>query len=189
MTEENIAASEGTAIAVADRPTKLTPYKQRRAAGAVELTPKHKLLADYMAHGTNHIRAQRLGIPTNVPLSVEQAAAVLDIRRRNAREITALPEFQKLLLKLTAALRSGEYARSIRTIVEVRDDTGAGLAADRKVRLDAAKTLIGDDSDKGLNVNVNLGVRVTPGIVIRVRDPGPEIKTIEGTPNLLGVTR
>jgi hypothetical protein len=93
------------------------------------------------------------------------------------------------LLKLTAALRSGEYARSIRTIVEVRDDTGAGLAADRKVRLDAAKTLIGDDSDKGLNVNVNLGVRVTPGIVIRVRDPGPEIKTIEGTPNLLGVTR
>jgi hypothetical protein len=85
----------------------LSLYKQNRAAGLVELSPRDKLLAEYMTVGASHPRAARLGLPSNEPLSLEQAAAVLDIRRRNARQIFATPQFQKLYAKMVANMRSG----------------------------------------------------------------------------------
>jgi hypothetical protein len=80
-------ALPGRAVAVAP------DYKSRRAAGLVELSPRDKLLCEYMTVGTSHARAVRLGLPQNEPLSLEQAAAVLDLRRRNARQIFASPQF------------------------------------------------------------------------------------------------
>jgi hypothetical protein len=52
------------------------------------VTPSREGLAEYMVHGTEHQRARRLGLLLNVPLTLEQAAAVLDIRRRSARQIS-----------------------------------------------------------------------------------------------------
>jgi hypothetical protein len=66
----------------------------RRANGEEGLAAQSRLLAEYMARGTEHQRARRLGLLLNVPLTLEQAAAVLDIRRGNARQISRMPSFK-----------------------------------------------------------------------------------------------
>ena len=121
----------------------------------MELGPRDKLLAEYMTVGTSHPRAARLGLPLNEPLSLEQAASVLDIRRRNARQIFATPRFQKLYAKMVADMRSGAHARMVRTMIDIADDEGDGTAATKSVRLKAAKAVIGE-SDSQLTVNVGV---------------------------------
>lgn len=149
-------------------------YKARRASPDFELGVRHEEFAKLMAHGSDNARVKRLGLPQNEPLTVEQAAQVVGLRIKNAREITRTPAFQKLMLSLVAAVRTGELARSVATMIEVRDAKGEGTAADRKVRLDASKALVGE-ADKSLTVNVavqnNLGIQVKAGFVIKPYAP------------------
>ena len=172
---------------MAEPPRQLTAYKQRRAAGEVELGPVAQLLCEYMVHGTAHSRAARLGLPTNEPLSLEQAAAVLDIRRRNARQIFATPAFRRLYAASIADVRSGAHARMVHNMVRIANEPGQGTAADRNVQLKASQAVLGEEA-KGLCVNVqvnnqtNLNQTVRPGYVLDLsalygkREP----RTIEG---------
>jgi hypothetical protein len=83
-------------------------------------------------------------------------------------------------MKALAALRNGEYAKSIRTIAQIRDDLGDNKAADRKVRLQACQAILGEgNGGADVSVNVGLGQAVTPGYVIRLSDE-PAAKVIEG---------
>jgi hypothetical protein len=134
------------------RDLSLTPYKQKRLAGEVPLTPRHRLLCEIMVFGTAHVRAQRLGLPLNVPLSLTDAARVVDIRQRNAKQVSALPAFRSLYSKMVSDMRSGETARSIATMIEVRDDAGDGSAATKGQRLKAAQALMGEG---GMNINID----------------------------------
>ena len=104
----------------------VTPYKLRRAAGEAELRPVSRLLAEYMVVGTNHPRAKRLDLPIGEPLSLEQAAAVLDIKRRNARQIFRLTQFRKLFASMIADLRSGAHARMVRNMICIANNPGDG---------------------------------------------------------------
>jgi hypothetical protein len=100
-------------------------------------------------------------------------------KRRSARDFQASPLFQAVYMKALAALRNGEFAKSIKTIAEIRDDRGDNKAADRKVRLQACQALLGEgDGGADVAVNVVRGQVVTPGYVIRLSEPAA--KVIEG---------
>jgi hypothetical protein len=103
------------------------------------------------------------------PMKLEEAADLLRIRRRHARWIMAQPIVQKELALQLQALRSGMKAHALMTVGEIMTERGENTAADRKVRLAAAQTIIGDEA-RGTSVNVNVGVNasLTAGIVIRL---------------------
>jgi hypothetical protein len=55
--------------------------------------------------------------------------------------------------------------------MELVDDPGQGTAADRKVQLQAAQAVLGEqgsDKAKGVTVNVGVGVQIQPGYMVRV---------------------
>jgi hypothetical protein len=162
----------------------LTAYKQRRLAGEVPLTPRHRLLAEYLVHGTNHARAQRLGLPLNTPLSLSDAARVVDMKLRNARQVFATPQFKALHARLLADMRSGETARSIAAMATIRDDPGENTAADRTARLKAAQALL---NEGGVSIAIDnrtqthIGIQVRPGYVFERSSSSLARPTIEAT--------
>jgi hypothetical protein len=82
----------------------------------VKLTAKQRLLVEYMVYGAplalkarypNGL-ADKLGQPINLfePLSLDQAADLLGIRRRNARRLRVHSTFEGELLRAVSALRT-----------------------------------------------------------------------------------
>jgi hypothetical protein len=131
----------------------MTAYKQRRAAGEVELSPLHVSLCEMMVYGTDSAKAARLGTPLNEPLPLATAAELLGMRKRNARQVFRLPQFQRLYAQLVGAMRTAAHAKAVRRMIELIDEPGEGKAADRSVQLKAARAVIGE-ADQALNVNV-----------------------------------
>jgi hypothetical protein len=171
-----------------DKPRTLaSPYKRRRAVGEVELGERHKQLAELMTFGLEGLASRLPDKPIGQPLSVDEAAAVLGLRRRNARQILASPGWQKIYAELLADVRTGAKARALREIIDLVGRVGEGKAADAKVRLEAAKTVLGEDA-KGVSVNVQVNnqtnnmTAIRPGYVLdlsalhskRDRPPGVE---------------
>jgi len=162
-------------------------YNFRKPAVLKELAPKHRLLIDYMVNGCPHqSAAQHIGKNAGEPLQLIEAADLLHIKRRNARQLAKEAVFQKALAAELQAFREGHKAEALRTAVEVMRDPGENKAADRKVRLQAADIIAGLSADKpGLTVNVGIGVGVatmTPGYVLDLRPDPPEgsAKVING---------
>jgi hypothetical protein len=155
-----------------DKPRTLpSPYKRRRAAGELELGERHKQLAELMTFGLDRLNSTLPNRLIGQPLSLDDAAAVLGLRRRNARQILASPGWQKIYAALLADVRTGAKARALREIIDLVGRVGEGKAADAKVRLDAAKTVLGEEA-KGVSVNVqvnnqtNLAEAIRPGYVL-----------------------
>lgn len=163
--------------------------RRKPDGGPPELTPRHKLLISYMTDGCGHESiCKRIEVERPImteegvavvkrhpkphePLSLLEAADLLRIRRRNARELMTLPVFQRAYNEELKRYRDGERAASLRTLVEVRDDPGLGKAADRKVRVGAAMALLGEAGNTGPTVNVSVGAPFVAGVVIDLRDP------------------
>lgn len=166
----------------------------RIPAGSTQLLPKQRLLLEYMVHGCRHDYVRRLTravssidnegnpvvttkpIEPGTPLTVEEAAELLNLRRRYARQLLSAPLFAQAMAAEVQRLRTGEHARSVHKIIALRDDPGAGKAADRKVQLAAAQAILGegDAASRGTTVNVNLGVtQITAGIVVRLPAAAP----------------
>ena len=164
------------------------PLKRKPEAGPPELTARHRLLIEYQIYGCPHRSAcQRITRPKAVlddagqpviadvpvepgePLSLEEAADLLGIRRRNARELTRTVIFQRAYAAELQAFREGEKIRSMHRVVAIRDDAGAGKAADKKVQLAAAGMILGEDAGpRAPSVVVNVGTQITAGIVVRL---------------------
>ena len=165
------------------------PLRRKPAGGPRELTPRHRLLIEYMIDGVAHrsvlarITTRRRAVIDEAgnpairdmspepyePLTLIEAADLLHTRRRNARELMTLPIFRDAYELELQRYRNGEKAASLRTLVEVRDDEGAGKAADRKVRMAAAQAIMGEgEGSRGTTVNVSVGTRITAGIVVRL---------------------
>jgi hypothetical protein len=136
--------------------------------GPTELTPVMRLLIEYMVHGLPRPNPGWPAIAPGEPLTVEQAADVLRIRRRNARDLIRQPLVEREMAKAVQALRTGATPRAMRRIVGLVDEKGEGAAADRKVQLEAAKTVLGVEATKGasVSVTVNNQTNVSPGYVI-----------------------
>ena len=166
-----------------------------------DLTPKHRLLAQYMVHGLNseliarrclrdypivhpdtglQIGAERKPIPLGEPLTMKEAALVLRMRVRTASVLIGQPAFARFMSKEALAIRDGSRARAMRRIVEQLDRPQI-KAADAKVVQEAAALVLGDSVGaprQQTSVNVNVGVQVTPGYVLDLRD---DAKTIDAT--------
>lgn len=153
----------------------------------VELDAKARLLVEYQVNGCPHpfvsqyTRAApsefdpdaRRPLEPGEPLRLEEAADLLRIRRRHARFIMASPIAQKELALQLQALRTGMKSQALATVGEIMQDRGENSAADRKVRLQAAQTVLGEDlRTPGVSVTVNNQTNVTnlrAGIVIRAK--------------------
>lgn len=159
-------------------------YKQASKRKPLEgLDARGKLLVEYLIYGCPHdwIRQYTRKAPTGEepdrhvpiepgwPLTLEEAADAVRIKRRNARWISRQPVFQRELAEQLQSLRNGMKARAVLAQGEILDDRGDGAAADRKVRLQAAQAILGEDPrDRSVNVTVNNGVQLTAGIVVRL---------------------
>src|SRR5271166_5272797 len=110
-----------------DKPRTLpSEYKRRREAGDVELGARHKQLAEDMD-------SRFPDKPIGQPLCLDEAAAVLGLRRRNARQILASPGRQKIYAQLLADMRTGAKARALREIIDLVGRVGEDKAVDAKV--------------------------------------------------------
>jgi hypothetical protein len=149
-----------------ERRTLPSSYKRRRAAGEVALTERHGRLAELMVFGLDAPDDRLPEVPAGQPLSLEDAATALGLRRRNARQIFETPAFRKMLTAKIADLRVGAYPRMIRNMIDIANDPGEGTAADRRVRLKASQAVLGEQAKDG-GVTVNVGVRTNVAADIR----------------------
>jgi hypothetical protein len=154
-------------------------------AKAKGLTDDEAEIARLMVYGLPH-EETILGktIRPDWPLTLEQAAKFVGYRTKRARSyLDNLPEFSTHRRQLLDGKRSAELPRSLATAIEIRDDPGENLAADRTVRLKAIGVIEGREGNGGVVVNVNQQnnvATITPGYVIRI----PVLpRTIEGDAN------
>ncbi|MEA3197024.1 MAG: hypothetical protein QOF32_1076 [Gammaproteobacteria bacterium] len=160
--------------------------RRKPEGGPKELTPRHQLLIEYQVHGCPHSFVRKMTRPVQEldkatgkivtvqrpiepgeQLTLIEAADLLRIRRRNARELAGFPIYQRAYAIEVQRLRDGEKARSVGTMIQIRDDHGQGKAADKTVRLKAAQAILGEgDGNRSTTVNVGVNVGVTAGYVI-----------------------
>lgn len=171
--------------------------RKKPEGGPKELTAKHRLLIEYQLFGCPHDFVRKITRPAHQvdkdtgevvtiqkpvepgePLTLIEAADLLRIRRRNARQLAGYPIFRTAFAAELQRLREGEKARSVHTMIGIRDDLGDGKAADRKVRLEASKAVLGEgEGNRGTTVNVTnqVGVQVRAGLVLRIPADAPRI--------------
>jgi hypothetical protein len=145
---------------------------RRREGGPMALNPRMRRMIDLMVFG-------HPDDPSGTQYDIYDAAAAVGYHRKSARDFQASPLFQAVYMKALAALRNGEFAKSIKTIAEIRDDQGDNKAADRKVRLQACQALLGEGGGGATDVTVDVRQAVVPGYVIRIRNE-PRGPLIEG---------
>lgn len=169
------------------RPDRLRALGHRQAhprKPLVALDARGKLLIEYLVEGCRHAwisqytRAaptpddpdRRVPIEPGQPLTLNEAADALRMRRRNVRWIASQPLFQRELAKALQQFRDGHKAEALRKVVDVMRDDGDGSAATKKVQLSAASMLLGDQVGPPARepVTVNVGVQLSPGVVIRL---------------------
>jgi hypothetical protein len=109
---------------------------RRREGGPELLNPRMRRMVELMVFG-------HPDDPSGTQYDIYDAAASVGYRRKAARDLQASPIFQAAYMKALAALRNGEFAKSTKTIAEIRDELGENKAADRKVRLQACQVLLG----------------------------------------------
>ncbi|RTL84708.1 MAG: hypothetical protein EKK29_13760 [Hyphomicrobiales bacterium] len=149
----------------------------------VELNAKAKLLIEYMATGCPHPWVSQItrASPTELepdrrrplepgePMKLDEAADLLRIRRRRAREIMQSPAAQKELARQLQGLRSGMKARAMAVLGAILEDEGDGTAATKTVRLKAANAILGEEQrNGGVNVHINNGPILQAGVVVRL---------------------
>jgi hypothetical protein len=149
-----------------------------------ELDAKARLLLQYVTVGCEHdwisqyTRAcpnefdadARRPLEKGEPLRLEEACDVLRFRRRHGRWIASQRVFQHELSKALQQMRDGHRAEALRKVVDVLRDDGDGSAAMKKVQLSAASMILGDAVGPAPRepVQVNVGVQLTAGIVVRL---------------------
>lgn len=115
-------------------------------------------MIQYMVWGCDHASlARRVGHNVGTPLTAEEAGSVLGMRLRASRWLSMQPVFQNELARALSAFRNGQHPAAWAKVAALMNDEGEGKAADRKVQLQAAQTLLGEQA-KGVTVNVNTQV-------------------------------
>ncbi|NDB67261.1 MAG: hypothetical protein EB015_04495 [Methylocystaceae bacterium] len=148
--------------------------------------PKFKLLVTYQVHGVEHVSLlkgltrhspteeepdRRRPLKAGEPLRLEEAAKLLGIRLRHARFVMVQPAVIKELNDQLELIRSGAKVATMREVVRIAGERGDDSPASRTVQLKAAQMVLGPDmagGDKAAGVTVNVGVSLSPGIVIRL---------------------
>lgn len=138
----------------------------------VELTATQRLFLQYVLYGCDkRDLCEQVGVRPFEPMSVEQAADLCRIRRRFARWLFEQTAFKRAYAAGLEAIRSGYRVKALQTQGEIMQDAGDGSAAFAAVRLKASQALMGDSEGRGgtqVNVQVNNGPTLMPGVVIRL---------------------
>ena len=97
------------------------------------------------------------------------------------------PSFERSLNAAAHALRASAVPKALRQMIDLMDWQGDGRAADAKVRLDAAKAVLGEDAARlSVNVNVanqtNVAAAIRPGYILRLPKDMPTPRTIDAEP-------
>ena len=190
--EAAMQSSEGaTTGSAVTRIGKAIPGKAKALMGPLDkLTPKHRLIIEYMTHGAPaHIaslvsrswvdetgESHSRPVQAGVPLTLEEACDCLGIRRRHGRHLFSQQLFKTELTKAIEALRDGAKVAALRKVIDLVHEPGEGKAADRTVQLKAAQAILGEQIGQERNaspVQVNVGVNLQPGIVVRLPASAP----------------
>jgi hypothetical protein len=148
------------------------------------LTDDEEEIAHLMVYGLPHVETI-LGkvVKADWPLTLEQAAKFVGYRLKRARtHLDNLPAFSTHRRELLDGKRKAELARNLETLIQIRDDPGENLAADRTVRIKAVQAIEGSNGKASVTVNVNQQTNVAaiqPGYVIRLgkfSQPEPAIE-------------
>jgi hypothetical protein len=137
------------------------------------LTEDEEEIARLMVYGlpADEIILGKL-VKADWPLTLEQAAKFVGYRLKRARtHLDNLREFSTLRRELLDGKRKAELARNLETLIQIRDDPGENLAADRTMRIKAVQAIEGSDGKANVVVNVNQQTNVAniqPGYVIRL---------------------
>jgi hypothetical protein len=173
--------SATSSLPVPKEPTRLERrgYQPKTARKPiVELTPEQRLFLEYQLVGcAKPDLCAQIGVRLHEPLSVEQAADLVRIRRRFARWLTQQPAYRREWSKGVQAIRDGQAVAAVRTQIELMNDPGDGSAAAGTLRLKASQSLLGDSegrSSASVNIAVNTAINLQPGLVIRIKDDLPE---------------
>jgi hypothetical protein len=119
------------------------------------LTPRAQTVLGYLVYGIEEPDPDHPDIPTDKPLGPYQVAAILGVRRTYVRGLMADPVFKTEMARATADALAALEPKAVSTLCELLDWQGDGRAADANVRLNSAKTIMGEDA-KGLSVNMNV---------------------------------
>ena len=142
-----------------------------------ELDNRGLKMVEAMTYGVDEHEAAEHGVQPYHPLSLEKAADVSGLKRRNARWIYSQPVFLSAYSKALSQVRTSHKARAVATMAAIMDDPGENSAADRAVRLKASQAIMGDESKGGVTVNANItnntALQLSPGIVIRLKSEAP----------------
>lgn len=162
-----------------DRPA----ARRKPEGGPPALTDKHVAMIEAMVHGVVDERVRLITrrvekvmdgevvlvdrkLEPGEPLQLHEAAMFLNIRHRNARELSGTPIFQAELAREVQRMRESAKPAAMARLIQLRDRVGQGKAADAKVQLAAAQALLGEAAGPKSTVNVNVSNSVTPGYVI-----------------------
>lgn len=183
----------------ANRLARIDPARYKRPERLTELQSRHRLMIEYLVWGiSSPVVARIVGVATDVSLDFYTAADAARVRRREARRLVNDALFRTALADEIRNYRKSRAIRAIRTIEDVMEDVADNTAADRKVRLQAATAMLGEDA-KGPLVNVNvggptIGTAVVPGYILDLRPepsgfPEPKDVTPFPEPNPAGQRR
>lgn len=138
------------------------------------LTDEEEEIARLMVYGLPEDETL-LGKPIKAgwPLTLDQAAKFMGYRLKRARAyLDPNAEFRGYCGQLLKERRKAELARNLATLIDIRDDPGEGLAADRTVRIKAVAAIEGTEGKSAVVVNVNQQnntATISPGYVIKLR--------------------
>jgi hypothetical protein len=118
-------------------------------------------------------------VPAHTPLTVRQAAAHMGIRLARARAIYDTVTMIRRVNQMLAERRNSEKARNLTVAVAIRDNEGAGLAADRTAQLKAINVIEGNAARAIAAVQINntnqgAGPATVPGYIIRLMPAVPQ---------------
>jgi hypothetical protein len=169
-------------------------FKAKLASGDLELSARAQLLDQYVVFGCPHQRlVEPHGLDADKPLTLEEAARVLKLRLRFARQIASSPKYLAYHAKLLGDSRSGAKAKAMHRIIELASRKAGDedeTAADARVSLEASQAIL-DEGQRGININVgiqnNLDGRMPTkiGYVIRAPQQPREPLTIDATARAL----
>jgi hypothetical protein len=118
----------------------------------------------------------RQGLSSRVVLAIEQmvykgltrkeAAAAVGMSDDGLYRAFRNPQVRRYFTAEVDALKTAERARNVHTGIEIRDDR----EQPGKTRIDAAKFLEGVTDGPSINLNVGVGIQVTPGYTVKVGD-------------------
>lgn len=89
---------------------------------------------------------------------IDKAAHQAHISQKRARALMTHPDFRRAYEQKLQVLRDNERARNIHYAIGTRDDAELSSPAGRKVRLEAAKWLHGEETGSSTSARVNVSV-------------------------------